>query len=671
MNLRRVGFISRKSSAALAVFSGMWISRAFSSDRSQSARAQRRALGLAAVGAWAGAGQSLHAAAAGVCALLLLGGSIPAHAQSVSFAGVGWTQQSPATSPPARLGAAMAYDASAGQLVLFGGFGTSGVLGDTWTWNGQNWTEQSLNTSPPARGYAAMAYDASTGQLVLFGGLGVNQNYLADTWTWNGTNWTQQSPATSPPARYAAAMAYDASAGQLVLFGGFGTSGVLGDTWTWNGQNWTEQSLNTSPPARGYAAMGSDASTGQPVLFGGLDASSGVLGDTWTWNGTNWTQQSPATSPPARYEAALAYDASAGQLVLFGGLEIIGLEGEDLLADTWTWNGTNWTQQSPATSPPARYEAALAYGASAGQLLLFGGEGSSGFLGDTWTLQLGSVNFGSVNIGSSATLTLNYSVNADITFATNPTVVTQGAPSLDFTLSSTTCTGAVTAGNSCTVNVQFGPLAPGVRVGAVQLMDTSGNILVNTFVQGIGQGPAIVFAPSAQSVLTVGSFFDNDWGVAADAAGDVFVADYGNDAVVEFPAGGGPQTTVAATGLNAPKGVAVDGAGDIFIADNGNNRVVEVPAGAVPRPLWVRDYLSRPAWQWMERAMSSSRIRTTAVWWRFRPGAASKPLWERDYLPRPAWQWMEQGMSSSRIPATTGWWRSPPVAAFRPRWGPG
>src|ERR1019366_1787659 len=56
------------------------------------------------------------------------------------------------------------------------------------------------------------------------------------------------------------------------------------------------------------------------------------------------------------------------------------------------------------------------------------------------------------------------------------------------------------------------------------------------------------------------------------------IADYGNNRVVELPAGGGAQTTVG-SGLKQPGGVAVDGAGDVFIADTGNSRVVEVPAG--------------------------------------------------------------------------------------------
>ena len=62
--------------------------------------------------------------------------------------------------------------------------------------------------------------------------------------------------------------------------------------------------------------------------------------------------------------------------------------------------------------------------------------------------------------------------------------------------------------------------------------------------------------------------------VAVDGNGDVFIADFGNNRVVEVNAGG-TQTTVG-SGFNEPRGVAVDGSGDVFIADTGNNRVVEV-----------------------------------------------------------------------------------------------
>jgi hypothetical protein len=514
------------------------------------------------------------------CTLLLsIAFSTPVHAQSVSFDGVGWTQQTPPTSPAMRYGAVMAYDTSTGQLVLFGGNGGSGFLDDTWTWDGSNWTQQTPPSSPAARELAAMAYDGSTGQLVLFGGFGNSGIALNDTWTWNGTNWAQQFPTNSPPTKADSAMAYDASAGQLVLFGGVGNNNAeTDDTWTWDGTNWTQQFPTNSPPARYEAASAYDTSSGQLVLFGGNSNTVTWFDDTWTWDGTNWTQQFPPMSPAMRYGAVMAYDTSSGQLVLFGG------DGSsNLIGDTWTWDGTNWNQLLPATNPPARFESAIAYDISTSQLVLFGGYGNSGSLDDTWTFQLGSVNFGNVNIcpggqttpvPCNETLTLNYNVAVTTTFgAIN--VVTQGATNLDFTLSSGgTCTGTVSSGSICTVNVTFAPLAPGVRMGAVQLMDNSGNLLVTTMIHGVGQGPAIAFGPGVQNTIEV-SGLGVPYDVAVDGAGDIFIADPYNSRVVEIPAGGGAQTTVG-TGFDFPMSVAIDGAGDVFIADAA---LWEIPAG--------------------------------------------------------------------------------------------
>jgi sugar lactone lactonase YvrE len=187
-----------------------------------------------------------------------------------------------------------------------------------------------------------------------------------------------------------------------------------------------------------------------------------------------------------------------------------------------------------------------------------------------------AVNFGIVNIQSSSSLALNYNVVTTTTFGATQ-VVTGGVPNLDFALSGGgTCTGTVSAGSSCTINATFAPLAPGARMGAAQLFDSSGDLLATTLVYGIGQGPAVAFGPGAG--ITVGSGLSFPGGVAVDAAGDVFIADTGNAQVVKVPAGGGPQTTVG-SGLNYPASVAVDGAGNVFIADPGNNQVVKVPAG--------------------------------------------------------------------------------------------
>ena len=116
-------------------------------------------------------------------------------------------------------------------------------------------------------------------------------------------------------------------------------------------------------------------------------------------------------------------------------------------------------------------------------------------------MQTHSVNFEGVNVCApgqttpapcSQTLTLNFNINADVTLGT-PKVLTSGVPDLDFTLASgITCTGAVTAGTTCTVNVTFAPSALGVRNGSVEITDGSGNVLATTLIHGSGQTPATI-----------------------------------------------------------------------------------------------------------------------------------------------------------------------------------
>jgi hypothetical protein len=82
--------------------------------------------------------------------------------------------------------------------------------------------------------------------------------------------------------------------------------------------------------------MAYDAARREVVRFGGSanGTTSGTLGDTWTWNGTTWTQKLPAASPSPRSNPGLAYDTFRGVVVLFGGANT------GYLSDTWEWNGT-------------------------------------------------------------------------------------------------------------------------------------------------------------------------------------------------------------------------------------------------------------------------------------------------------------------------------------------
>ena len=89
--------------------------------------------------------------------------------------------------------------------------------------------------------------------------------------------------------------------------------------------------------------------------------------------------------------------------------------------------------------------------------------------------------------------------------------------------------------------------------------------------------------------------FNNPGGVAVDAAGNVYVGDFNNSSIRKItPAGvvstlaglsgifGSVDGTGSAARFNGPFGVAVDAAGNVYVADNGNATIRKItPAGVV------------------------------------------------------------------------------------------
>lgn len=124
------------------------------------------------------------------------------------------------------------------------------------------------------------------------------------------------------------------------------------------------------------------------MLFGGADERQ-VLADLWTWNGTQWRCVSKE-GPSPRTFPALAYDNTRQQMLLFGGNSVLFGAAEDepqFLNDMWAWDGNNW-HQVDAEMPPARAEASITYDSHRQRLVLFGGyniiAGEIQRLGDTW-----------------------------------------------------------------------------------------------------------------------------------------------------------------------------------------------------------------------------------------------------------------------------------------------
>jgi sugar lactone lactonase YvrE len=143
--------------------------------------------------------------------------------------------------------------------------------------------------------------------------------------------------------------------------------------------------------------------------------------------------------------------------------------------------------------------------------------------------------------------------------------------------------------------------------GDVLIADTAANKVVEVTPAGLvlpvaGLGAAGYGGDHGPAIL---ARLDEPAGIAVDAAGNLFIADSGNNVIRRVDARTGIITTVAgnvaadaasdglggfagdggpatAARLNDPQGVAVDGAGDLFIADTFNNAVREVtPAGTI------------------------------------------------------------------------------------------
>ncbi len=346
-----------------------------------------------------------------------------------------WSNVTSGTSPAPRWGAAMAYDAADGYVVLFGGQGSTltGALGDTWTFSGGTWTKLNPTTHPGAVQFGSMTYDAKDGYVVLFGGTNAAGTSVRTTWEFKAGLWTQLHPTAPPSPRTESAMAFDAKDNYTVLFGGSNSSVVLGDTWKFVAGTWTNITGVYSPTARFWSAMAYSAADSRVVLFGGEGSNGAFLGDSWAFAGGAWTKLASLAHPSKRVLPSMGDGPSGGAVTLFGGLTTIGTRNDTWkisgkvwttvlpqapitrvdsvmtydeadgyvllfggqvnghgLSDTWKFVGGIWTHLHPSISPSPRYEESMTYDAADGYVVLFGGYGCGSTCADTWTFVHGT-----------------------------------------------------------------------------------------------------------------------------------------------------------------------------------------------------------------------------------------------------------------------------------------
>jgi sugar lactone lactonase YvrE len=116
--------------------------------------------------------------------------------------------------------------------------------------------------------------------------------------------------------------------------------------------------------------------------------------------------------------------------------------------------------------------------------------------------------------------------------------------------------------------------------GNVYVADYGNNLIRKITPDGLVTTLAGSGAPGAKDGTGTDASFNSPAGVAADAAGNVYVADYGNNLIRKITPERVVTTFAGATEgagyFNGPTSVTADAAGNVYVADYDNNRVEQI-----------------------------------------------------------------------------------------------
>lgn len=227
---------------------------------------------------------------------------------------------------------------------------------------GTTWTSITTTRSPGPRDLPALAYDDHNQRVLLFGGSDAD-----DTWSFDGTDWTELTGKAKPEPRLWHRMVYDVARKQMVMFGGLQLPYPLyvptNETWIYTERGWTEITDIEAPPARYFHTMVYDRARERTILFGGLDAEQNVLTDTWEWDGAAWTQIETERTPPF-LASAMVFDEERN-------LTLAYVLGETKGTGEWTFDGVTWKGIGALDFSGLSFKSA--YDTSRGTVVAFGG----------------------------------------------------------------------------------------------------------------------------------------------------------------------------------------------------------------------------------------------------------------------------------------------------------
>ena len=257
-----------------------------------------------------------------------------------------WTEIDCGPGPSGRFNFMMVYLTGHNQLLLFGGYSSTGRVSDTWAYDitDNRWFMVSTENSPSPRSDAAMVYDQRNDVVILSDGYCRDDSSPQDTWVFDfdSIDWTRMDPEDSPLPQYGHHMVYDTRNRRVVMYGGHwstpetGSHGYSDGVWVYDypTDSWTKVDEATSLPSRYWHQMAYDEDRGNLVVFSGSMGDDSRSDDTWILDteALTWERLQAEEKPEARANSAMVYDSAHEKIILFGGMMSVD---DPLLDDLW------------------------------------------------------------------------------------------------------------------------------------------------------------------------------------------------------------------------------------------------------------------------------------------------------------------------------------------------
>jgi hypothetical protein len=202
-------------------------------------------------------------------------------------------------------------------------------------WTGSSWSMVPGSETPSTPHYndrVVAHLHPATGRTLV--GINYNNTATARWYDWDDQKFT---PVSAPPGGFGLFGMMLGSHETLGVRVGFGYEALQPRTYHQGSLGWSLRST-VGPPAGPLWGMAWDGAA--VILFGTRWLLSGPVAETWAWDGVQWTQRTPVHSPTPRSWPQMVFDAGRRRMVLFGG---VASAPQQVLTDTWEWDGVDWS----------------------------------------------------------------------------------------------------------------------------------------------------------------------------------------------------------------------------------------------------------------------------------------------------------------------------------------